>query len=238
MMIPASLTIPPYLLSVIYRWQLSCFVNRMVRIVLSVLFLFIMAGCGKKEFPDYSGTDFIFYEEADGLYDVDFVYLNARQVRRFRVNSTMWIKGNQMYVSVNMESAPSKIRFQQFIHKGVRCPDSRDDQNGDRMIDISEVMEASGEILIPLDSTIQEQLKGQEWFPITNKNGKYFYSRSASVSKLMEDLYKKDEIPGDGMGKLLMNESLSLERRVIVIYGNKTNPLLPVACGVLKPKYL
>lgn len=210
----------------------------MVRIVLGILYLLIAAGCGKKEFPDYSGKDFVSYEEADGNFDVDFVYLNTLHVRRFQINSSMWIKGKQMYVSVHMKNAPPKVRFQQFIHKGLRCPDSRDDQNGDNVIDLSEVMDASGEILIPLDSTLQEQLKGREWFPTTNKKGKYFYSRAASVSKLLEDLYKDDEIPGDGMSKLPMNDSLSLERRVMIIYGSKNNPLLPVACGVLKPKYL
>jgi hypothetical protein len=208
----------------------------MVRLFFCIHFLIALVGCGKKDFPDYSGKEHIFYEETEGLFDVDFKFLNKPSGRRFKVTSSMWIRGNQFYVSVNVENAPNKLRFQQFIHKGFRCPDQRDDQNGDGKIDISEVMEASGEILIPLDSYIQEQLKGNDWYPSANKKGKYYYSRAASVSRLMEDLYKKDEIPGDGMAKLLPDEELSLGRRVLVIYGSRENPLFPVACGIIRHK--
>lgn len=210
----------------------------MVRLFFCILFLMALVGCGKKDFPDYSDKEHIFYEETEGLFGVDFEFLNKLPGRRLRVSSSMWIRGNQFYAEVNVENAPGKMRFQQFIQKGFRCPDQRDDQNGDGIIDISEVIEASGEILIPLDATIQEQLKGNDWYPSANKKGKYYYSRAASVSRLMEDLYKKDEIPGDSMAKLLPNEELSLGRRVLVLYGSRDNPLLPVACGIIRHKEL
>lgn len=195
-----------------------------------------MLGCGKKDFPDYSDKDdIVFYEEENAVYDVEFIYLNRRLAGKMNLISTVWVRDIQFYVKIIMNNGPSRVRFQQYIHRGFRCPDAADDTNKDGILDLAEVKEASGEMLIPLDGFIQEHMRGNEWFPSSSKAGSYYYSRSASVTKLMTDLYM--EVDG-GQSRLQKGEGLNLERRTMIIYGSKNNPLLPVACGIFKKKYL
>lgn len=208
----------------------------MERIILCVFFLIIVSSCGKRAaFPDYGQDGVVYYEESEGTYSGKFITLNRQ--KRFNANLLIWIKGNQFYAKIYLRNGPRKLRYQQYIHKGSRCPQKADDQNKDGRIDIEEVVSASGEILIPLDGFIQEQVKGSNWFPVSKKDGTYYYSRSASVSKMMKDLYSPDRRPDDGLAKLKKNEPLNIAARTVVIYGTPSDPLMPIACAVLKEEY-
>lgn len=195
----------------------------MVRIILCVLF-FIILSCGKK-FPDYKQEEVFQYEETEGEYTGDFKTLNPAR-KRFNANLLVWLKGDQFYVKIYLKNGPKRVRYKQFMHKGSRCPTREDDLNGDGMIDLSEVVLASGEVLIPLDGYIQEVAKGNEWYPISDKQGSYYYSRSASLKKMMKNLFQ--------LNHLDRSEKLALRGRTIVIYGTPANPLMPIACAVLQ----
>jgi hypothetical protein len=210
----------------------------MVHILLCVLVHLVLLSCGKRQFPDYKGDeDVIFYEEAEGTYTGEFIVLNRAQTR-FNADLILWIRGDQFYTKIFLPSGPARIRYQQYLHKGSRCPTLNDDTNHDGVIDMSEVFAVSGEILIPLDGYIQEQERGSGWYPVATKTGSYYYSRSASVTKMLQDLHSRDPRRGDGMTKLRKGEHLDLTSRVIVIYGTKSDPLFPVACSYIKEKYL
>lgn len=193
-----------------------------MRIILCVLFISFLS-CGKK-FPDYKQEEVFQYEEAEGEFNGDFKTLN-RVLRRFNANLLVWIKGDQFYVKIYLKNGPQRIRYQQYMHKGSRCPTMNDDLDKNGMIDFSEVVAVSGEVLMPLDGYIQAVKRGSEWYPTSNKQGSYYYSRSASLKKMMKDLFQTQ--------KLSRDENLDLGSRTIVIYGTLINPLMPIACAVL-----
>lgn len=192
--------------------------------------LFLMICCGKKDFPDYDGyAPPPQYEEANGIYQAAFMPLNQQKVK---AHGLFWVKGNQFYARIVMVKSPRKIRIQQFMHKGAFCPTMKDDLNQDGKLDQAEVIAASGKILIPLDRVLNTQNDGMDWFPTTDKNGAFYYSRAAILNVMMADLYKA-EGPGFGFGKLYRNEELFLGDRIVVLYGAGSDPLLPIACAEL-----
>jgi hypothetical protein len=206
----------------------------MVRINFFIFILFLVLSCGQQEFPDYnSGKDLKDYEVAPGVFSAEFSMLNKA---RLQVSALFWVRDDQFYAKVVMIKGPVKVRYQQFIHKGARCPDKQDDENKDGVIDFSESLTASGDILIPLDKFIEEQDKGSEWFPKTSARGRYYYSRSASIDRMMEDLSATDTFARDGISKLGRLEELALSVRTIILYGTSKNPFLPVACAVIREK--
>lgn len=185
----------------------------------------ILLSCGKQEFPDYSGErEVLEHQEAEATYTARFRILNPGR-RRLSVSLLIWIKGRQIYFKTIMKNGEPHVRYQQHIHTGARCPDTKTN------INVFELRQLTGDILIPLDKDIKFQEKGMEWFPVTNKHGNYDYSRATALPDLMHDLYQKDQNPLNGITKLERGEKLNLEERTIVIYGSATDPLKPVACG-------
>lgn len=193
----------------------------------------ISLSCGKQDFPDYSDEEEIFqHEEEEATYKARFKSLNGP--RRINASGLLWVKGRQFYVKVVMRGAYPLLRYQQYIHKGSRCPDQRDDLNNDSLLDAHEVSVASGEMLIPLDKNIRVQTDGMEWFPMSDTSGEYYYSRATVLPLLMEDLYLEDPRPDDGVVKLPRSENLDLDHRTIIIYGTAEDPLRPVACAEIR----
>jgi hypothetical protein len=123
------------------------------------------------------------------------------------------------------------VRHIQAIHSGGRCPQKSDDKNGDNILDFTEVLEASGPQLIPLDQSLKTQNHGSEWFPATDREGTMNYSRSVSVLHLLADLRGKDPVPDDFLAKLGSGENLDIGQRTVIIYGTSTNVMMPIACG-------
>lgn len=206
--------------------------------ILIPLFLFLVTGCEQNNFPDYSNDERVVSLALDeGKFKGKFILLNRSKRRPLRLESSLWVREDQFYISIHMAGGPANTRYQQYLHRGYRCPDSQDDLNRDGKLDYEETIRASGEIILPFDSMIQEQNKGSEWFPVSSKKGSYFYSRSASVDKMLKDLFQIDTNTWDGIGKLSEGESLDPERRVLILFGSKDNPLMPFACAVFSPDY-
>jgi hypothetical protein len=203
----------------------------MVRLLLCILFIQVSA-CGKQKFPDYE-PDILssFEEQEEGYFSAQFQGLNFHRAGNVKAKSVLWIRGNQFYARIVMLRARGAVRYQQYIHKGSRCPDQRDDINGDNLIDMEEVIRASGELLIPLDRNLNSQRLGNEWFPKTDRKGMYYYTRAGAITEMMKDLRQDDPYPGRGNGKLSPGEDLAMDQRTIVIYGSSSDPLLPVACA-------
>lgn len=191
----------------------------------------ISLSCGKQDFPDYDEEDEIFqHEEAEATFKAEFISINPG-AGNVDANGLLWIKGRQFYVRIVLERGFPLLRYQQYIHAGSRCPDRSDDLNNDSVLDPHEVNVASGKMLIPLDKNIKVQIKGMEWFPMSNSEGEFYYSRATAFPSMMEDLYLEDPHPDDELGKLARNEDLELEKRTIIIYGTPDDPLRPIACA-------
>lgn len=194
----------------------------------------ITLSCGKQDFPDYSDEEEVFqHEEEEATYKAQFRSLN-RTSSNMTARAHLWIKGRQFYVKVVMKAGYPLLRYQQYIHRGARCPDERDDLNNDSILDAHEASVASGEMLIPLDKNIKVQMAGMEWFPMSDSEGEFYYSRATAFPLMMEDLYQEDPRPGDGLVKLAESEDLDLDRRTIIIYGTPEDPLRPIACAEIK----
>lgn len=173
------------------------------------------------------------HEEAEASFKASFRPLNGLG-KRIKAQGLLWVKGRQIYIRIVMNNSFPSLRYQQYLHTGSRCPGNGDDTNGDRIVDAYEARKASGDLLIPLDKNIQKQIKGMEWFPVSDKGGEYYYSRATALPFLMDDLYQEDRFPSDGIAKLENGEPLDLDRRTIIIYGTPSDPLRPVACAEIK----
>ena len=140
------------------------------------------------------------------------------------------------------------VIHKQFLHLGSRCPTPEDDINGDGYLDLREAHFVSGNVLIPLDGDIDSQMGGGNTYPQGNGvAGGYFYERTASFSRMFEDLRGVDQNALDDLEKV-PPEGVSLHQKVILILGVSPgmhlpesvdsmggNPQrsFPIACGVL-----
>lgn len=210
----------------------------MVRLFICILFIPALLSCGKQKFPDYEDNSDLQREEQEaGVYGAKFVSLNPQASGNIRAHAVLWTRGNQFYVRVIQHSRNPRVRHQQFIHKGGRCPQSTDDRNGDNKIDYAEAVQSSGEMLIPLDRSLKTQAHGNEWFPTSDSAGTFNYSRSVGIHDLLIDLRANDPNPDDMLGKLDAGENLEVDQRTIIIYGTSTDPMLPIACAEIYEEF-
>jgi hypothetical protein len=147
----------------------------------------------------------------------------------------IWIKDNQFYVRIIFSKAPKNSRIHQYIHAGSQCPSLAVDRDGDRMINLFESMAISGPVLIPLDGNLASQREGIDWFPHTDKTGMYYYSRSASLKLLLDDLAswnKGDEI--DILTTLSKSNLLALHKRVLILYQQKEGSIFAFSCAPIQ----
>lgn len=158
-------------------------------------------------------------------------------------------EGDIFSASVVMKYGPVNTRHRQAFYSGRRCPNLTDDLNKDAYIDILEAKLAMGRIIIPLDGDLDSQMGGKNEHALGDKNGKYFYQRSASFERMFADLKTPDEDPGDNVVKIGQDDGITLPGRVLVIHGlTEQVPLpesvattdgetahdsIPVACAVL-----
>lgn len=173
-------------------------------------------------------------------YNLHFKKVGAAAVSR---------EGDNFSASVTMKYGPVDTRHRQAIYNGRRCPTLKDDLNNDAYIDILEAKLAIGQITIPLDGDLDSQMGGRDQLALGDVSGKYFYQRSASFERMFADLKTPDEIPGDNVIKLGVDDGLTFPGRVLVIHGlTEKVPLpesvattdgetahesIPVACAVL-----
>jgi hypothetical protein len=183
----------------------------MVRTIFCILLISLLffSSCGKQEFPNYHDDSILQNQEnfGDQFFAGNFKPLSSKKVN---VRSLIWLKGRQLYVRIIFKGQ-SDVQYQQFINAEADCPAS------------GETLDDGHEMLVPLDRNLDSLQAGSGWFPSSNEEGEYYYSRSADINALVKDLRKQSV--------LAPNENLDLSNRTIVIYGSKTNPLAPVACA-------
>lgn len=200
----------------------------MMRLIYCICII-LFSSCGKHKFPNYEiDTELPQFEERDATYTTILKSINGRP---FTGDSLLWLKGNQFYVKVTVKNNSPLTRFYQFIHTNGHCPNLKDDDNKDGILDFDESLRVAGEIVVPLDRDLEGQVIGSEWYPVSNKNGDYFYSRATSLAKFLTDLHASDNNRSDDFGKLSPAEDFSADKRVIIIYKDVNGYLLPTACG-------
>lgn len=159
------------------------------------------------------------------------------------------IEGDDFIVESNVVGAPSGVKHFQNIMVSNSCPDAFADVNGDSVIDVREAMAKTGDVLIPLDSRLSEQLAGMDYGPISNGAGRYVYKRSSTLTEVLADLRSPDPDKFDSIVKLPFGQNLNLSGKVVVVHGVKSGTALaetvatirdlpmaqtvPIACGKL-----
>ena len=219
-----------------------------------VLFLIVLFSCGKKDTSQSpEGEEVI---KIDGS-NIQGVYQTP--LRALNVNTTLGVIGSAgLHRSSDTFKAFVKIYIgekgvihKQSIHRGSRCPTMSDDVNGDGFIDQREAYFVVGNIIMPLDGDLDSQADGSGSYPVGNgMAGGYFYERTASFSRMFEDLRDSDWNTLDDIDKIPYDQGLTFHKKIVLIHGvgtytrlpNSVNTMggltthrsLPIACGVLQ----
>ena len=157
--------------------------------------------------------------------------------------------GDTFTAKVNFKYGPKETTVKGAIYTARRCPTLNDDINKDAYIDIMEARLAIGKIVIPFDDDLDSQLGGSGQYPTVDASGKLFYSKTASFSRLFEDLKAVDENSSDQLIKLKDDEGITFPGRIVLFQGlSKKVPLpdtvkttdgdskhesIPVGCAIL-----
>lgn len=186
-----------------------------------------------------------------GKYIAKFVTVNPHVVGTIPGSAQIMRDENKLSAFVRLFAGSPSIAHFQNVHKGTRCPDMRDDANGDGYLDYQETLKASGPVLIPLDWDIGSQLAANRSWPKAFPNGSYEYMKFTNFDRFWNDLKETDRNPDDDLVKLAPDEGITVSGMVVIIQGvdaNKNLPdsvagygrwknyqTLPIACGVFEP---
>ena len=182
---------------------------------MSLLCILTLLSCGK----GYVESDATEEEVTGGHYWSDLKSLNTR-LGRYTGWVSLSVGDNQFWARVKVVGPNTKAMHAQYLHVNGRCPQMKDDLNHDGYLDFMESYRVAGPILIPLDSNLNSQMKGLNEFPIIKGSSAfYYYSEASNMSRMMEDLRRKDTYTMDMMTKLNGKEEMRIGRRIIIIYG-------------------
>ncbi len=216
-----------------------------------ILSLNLLISCGQKESARKKFVNLELMSKKDeGLYQAKLLPLNSN-LSSLSDGHVKIIWDAQKFISDSkVTGSDPGVKHLQFILTSSICPTDKDDLNQDAIIDIKELLTASGNILIPLDSDVSEQLNGIDFGPISNEEGNYIYRRSSSRFDLWNDLTLPDPDLYDNIEKISDNQKLELGKRVVVVLGiasEKTIPTtvsnlwdlplestIPIGCGKLE----
>lgn len=202
-------------------------------------FLLSLASCGKKVSSEKARPITVSEleeekQEDQGIYRAVITPLNPKFAGAPNGSIEIRIDGDDFSVEGHILGAHSGVKHIQNIMSGHECPDLSSDTNQDGVVDFREASVVSGNILIPLDSDLSEQLLGIEFGPIGNAAGSFIYKRSTSFSMLLSDLKTLDPDPRDMIAKLEIGKELNLSGRVILIHGIDSHPSLPQTVSPLR----
>lgn len=228
-----------------------------IQILILLLFIAgLISSCGKAKELNFDKFKKNFNEqvykqqEDEGIYRATLLPINPEKHGHSEGAIEVKIEGDHVVVSTNMNEVHSGIKHYQNIMTHTSCPDLSDDHNADSYVDIVEAIAKTGQILIPLDSNIGNQLRGIDYGPIANSMGQYVYKRSTSLTELLVDLRSPDPDLTDSIVKLPFGTDLNLSGRAVLIHGirpsddlpedllaignHKSFEIMPVACGILQ----
>lgn len=180
-----------------------------------------MAGINQNESIEADGSN------VQGNYAGDVWPVNHNL--HFKTIGAVGVKreGDSFTVTSTLKYGPKDTRVKQALYTARRCPNLNDDLNKDAYIDILEARLAIEKITIPFDGDLDSQLGGIDQYPTVDAQGKMLYTRSASFSRLFEDLKGQDEDPSDQLIKLGPEEGITLPGRVVIFQGMPKNIPLP-----------
>ena len=196
----------------------------------------IISSCGKDNKSSQKNTSQEFEEQqSQGLYRAILRPLN-NHLSGFLPTGKAFVEidKQQIQISTHLDD-DAKVLHRQSIQDGTRCPGLNDDLNQDGILDFEEAKAIAGEVLIHLDGSLDGGLEGDGLYPWGSG---FTYKKRADLSDIENEI------------RLRTKKNLSLDGRVVMIYGVSKNTLLPytvathsqlpkdstipVVCGVLK----
>jgi hypothetical protein len=188
-----------------------------------------------------------------GLYKADFTTLNPHLNGTLPGSATVLLKDDKIFFYLRLFAGKPRAWHQQAIRLGSRCPEKKDDTNGDGFIDIYEADLVWGSIVTPLDSDPGTQNSGRNFYPLGDLSGSYWYERIVNAQRFMADLQSTDSNPEDNIVKFPSDQIFDFENKIVSILGiDEKTPLpetvatqgnkrafqnLPIACGVIRKVY-
>jgi hypothetical protein len=201
----------------------------------------LLGACGKSESDGgEEGRQNLPQEEEDGTgssleghFKGTFITLNAHVNGTIPGSITMVRDGDKLMTYARLFAGKPKAWHQQAIHLGNRCPTMSDDSNQDGFIDINEALAVVGDIIIPLDTNMNTQAAGKNFYPLGDLSGYYHYERIASFKRLYDDLYEVDKDLTDHVAKLTADQKFGFTGRVFMVQGVDEATALPETVGTL-----
>lgn len=164
---------------------------------------------------------------AEEIYLAQFKTLNQQINGKIAGSVSLWIKEDKLVAYTRFFAGHPGVVHRQNVYLGKRCPEARDDINGDGYLDIVETGLVMNNIIIPLDGDLSSQMKGINLHPVGDQYGSYFYEKETRYSTFLKDLKAPDLFPEDNIVKLGRNEKLNLEGKSILIQGVAENSAIP-----------
>lgn len=219
-----------------------------------LLFPVLLFSCGKKDTgkkPEEEEVLYIDGSNIQGVYQTPLTALNVNMTLGTVGTAGLHRSSDVFKAFVKLYIGEKGVIHRQSIHHGSRCPTIRDDVNNDGFIDQREAHFVVGNVILPLDGDLDSQGEGSGYYPQGNGiAGGYFYERTASFSRMFEDMRDIDRNTLDEIDKIPYDRGYSFHNKVVMIYGAGTFtnlPLsidsigglnrhrsLPIACGVLQ----
>ncbi len=199
-----------------------------IGVMLIFISLVTLISCGKKESLNKKFVSLeIMPKKDEGIFIANILPLNSN-LSSISSGKMKIIWDTQMFLSESkVVGTDPGVKHLQFIMSSSQCPSEEDDLNQDSVIDMNELLTVSGDILVPLDSDVSEQLNGIDYGPISNEMGDYIYRRSSSRSDLLNDLTLPDPDFYDHIGKISENDKLDFNKRVVVVLGVSAEKEIP-----------
>ncbi|MBA2405886.1 MAG: hypothetical protein H0V66_14005 [Bdellovibrionales bacterium] len=163
----------------------------------------------------------------DGMYQAKFETLNPHINGTIPGSLTLFRKDDKLMTYVRLFAGQPRAWHMQGIYMGKRCPTMADDTNKDGTVDVVEAMNVVGKMIIPLDSNMNSQNAGKNFFPLADLSGYYHYERISSFKRLFADLRTEDLDADDNVVKLTADEKFTWERRVVMVHGVTEETVLP-----------
>lgn len=213
--------------SAIAHWPNICsnlFRGQRVKLaIINIFFLGTFISCGQ----GFQKETYINASEKPGDY-----YANLKSINNKLGNYNGWARftiiDDQFWARLKVTGPPDiQTSHPQYVTVGGRCPTLSDDLNRDGYLDVLETIRVTGAFLLPLDSNLNTRLRGIDNFMRIKKQGFYFYSKSSSLKRMIQDLIRPPFLPDQVMISLRPGEQLNMHKRIILVMGISEDLSLP-----------
>lgn len=201
--------------------------NKIISSLLIGTCLITLASCGGDS-GGSSGSSAQQREQQDdhGIYRAVLKPINTSVAGETSGTVEIRIEGDDVIVSSNVAGAPAGVKHLQNVTMLASCPAPAAEG---ALVTAAN----AGQILIPLDSNLSEQIAGMSFGPIANSSGSYVYKRSTSLTEMLADLRSADPDDTDAIVKLSPEDNLNLDGKVVIIHGVSSTAELPETVGTL-----